>query len=156
MCGIYKIVFGICIALSLSCLLTACGGGGSSTGDGLVTSSTQSQSVQYTLSAKAVSKLGDAVPITFTVTNTGSTGLAMAAAPLISVYRDNTVVWTSSNSTSSAATGRNSGGILSTGSADFVFSWDQKDTGGSLVAPGNYTVKGTCLGDTEQVIITIQ
>jgi hypothetical protein len=148
-----KVVIGVCIAVFVSFLFTACGGGGgssTSTGDALVTSSTQSQSVQYTLSAKDVSKQGDGVPITFTITNNGDTPLNVI--PLISVYKNSTEVWT-------LPAFRNSGGGILPGSTNNTqITWNQMDNSGNPVAPSTYIVKGTTLPllDSEQVTIIIQ
>jgi hypothetical protein len=180
---IIKLIFAVCIAASVSCLFTACGSGGgsstsgSSTSNGLVTSTTQSQSVQYTLSAKAVSNQGDAVPITFAISNINGNAIYFATPPTFAIYRNTTEVWNSLDSgsagvSSTTAAFRNSGGCMFINPGELVSnnavtgetvngsaciaSWGQMDAGGNLVAPGYYTVKVEYSGVIEQVTITIQ
>jgi hypothetical protein len=65
---IKKLAIGVFMAISVACSLGGCGSNGTE-GDGLVTSTGQYHSLQFTLTTPSVAVLGDIVPITFTVTN---------------------------------------------------------------------------------------
>jgi len=146
------------------CLLAACGGGGgggSSADNGTVTNSVQGQGVRSTLSAKAVSRQGDNVALTFTVTNTGTTSLSLTSSQIVPDIlvsdKDGARVWWSLGDTTTAAF-RNPGALAPGASYDYVVTWDQSDSrgrNGVAVAPGAYLITATDGTNNVQVTITI-
>lgn len=157
--NILKIVMTGFIAASLACTLTACGGGSGGTGNGIASTTTQSQSVQYTLSAQSVSSRGEAIPITLRFENGGNT--TTTQSPYIEVYKDNTLVLSyisplSSGTTTSPFVFRTSVELLPGTSSDLAYSWDQKDSSGAAVMPGNYTIRASDATSGVQLSITIQ
>lgn len=133
---VVKVVFGVCVA----CLLAACGVG-EPTGDTPVTSTSNDGVFSNTLSAQNAAKSGDSIPIKLTITNVTSKHIGLVA---MSEFVD----------ISNAGTG----GTIRTvycpvvlapdgyldyapgETKEYTFSWDQKDSQGNSVAPGNYTV----------------
>ncbi len=124
----------------------------------IATSSHQYDTLQYTLTSLDVVDPGKNVPITLSVKNTGS-GLfeVLIGAPevAVQVVKDNAVVWDPYFGLAFPAIVHQLS-IPAGETKKYDFSWDQKDNAGNQVQPGNYTVKASFIGNTEQVDISIR
>lgn len=122
------------------------------------TSSHQFDTLQYTLISRGIVKQGEVVPITLTVKNNGN-GLfeTFTGSPEanVQVFKDNTEIWNPYFGLAFPAVVHPLS-IAVGETKKYEFGWSQKDNAGNQVSAGNYTIKASFIGNTEQVVISIQ
>ena len=121
--------------------LAACGGKGDSS---LVTTTRQSQSFQISLTTRNTARLGDTVPITFTVKNlsTETTTVMLGGAPeaISQVKQGNVEIWNWATGKAFPAVLPSPQSIAANETRTYDLSWNQKDNAGNSVAAGSYTI----------------
>jgi hypothetical protein len=123
-----------------------------------VTSTHQYDPLRYLLTSRGIVKEGEIVPITLSITNTGSglfevlTGLQGAG---VQVVKDGVVVWDPLAGLGYPAIVQQIS-IPAGETLIYEFSWNQQDNAGNQVEPGIYTINASFIGNTEQVDIAIQ
>lgn len=137
------LVWSVLIALVVTG--SGCGSGSnSSVPSGLVTSAPKTfDSLVFTVSTPHGNNTrGAAIPITFTVTNTGSQAANLTFGTCddfaVQVKQGGQTVWTSPGSICGAII--RAGSIPPGATQTYNVTWDQKDSAGNAVAPGTYTV----------------
>ncbi len=149
----------LCACLLPFALLTGCGGGSSSTpvtpvNTGPVTSAPRSSNgLQYTLTAdKSVYKVGEAVNLTYTSTNTSTQPITdVIGLPNVfaTVTQGNQVIWRTPALVGTGGAGFGPSSSIPPGaSSTYQATWPQTiGTSGTQAAPGQYAITAT-LNDT--------
>ncbi len=122
-------------------LLGGCGSGGTDSG-GLVTSMGQYASLQVSLTTQSVNRLGDTVPITFSIKNIGDRSVFVGyECPYadVRVSQGDTIIWQWSFGQVFACS--ELGSLLAPGdSLTYSRDWNQKDNEGNQVPGGSYVI----------------
>ncbi len=126
----------LCVSFFISC------GNGGETGIGHVTGTGQYASLQVSLTAQSVNRLGDTVPMTFSIKNIGDTSVWVVydcPDADVQVNQGYTIIWQWSFGQVFACSG--AGSLLAPGdSMTYSRSWDEKDNEGNQVPSGSYTI----------------
>lgn len=159
---LFRMMITICITATLVFLLSGCGDNNADqSGLGkIVTSSHQNEALQSTLTTQSVVRLGESVPITFSVKNTSSQTVTIQTTSqnYLMIYKgstvnDNALIWSlplSPDISSPAVL------IDVTFTPNEIktlndFNWSQKDSSGKQVSAGVYTILATGFGMVEQI-----
>ncbi len=117
-------------------------GGGSNSSARTLTSTRSYQSLEFTLTAKSAYARGEAVPFTFTVTNTGTATVAATIAsggPFSAVVlQGDTLVFSFGNAGGQAIYKYE---FVPGETRSKTFTWDQKDSERKQVPPGKYKLR---------------
>ena len=139
--GILKSVRNISMFALIVSSLTACGGGRD---DNLTTTTRQSQSLQISLTTRSIARLGDTVPITFTITNVsaGTTTVMLGGAPeaISQAKQGNVEIWNWATGKAFPAVLPYPQSIAPDETRTYDLSWDQKNNAGDQVLRGSYTI----------------
>ena len=130
--------------LCASPFLVSCGDSGNdgTKSSGLVTSTGQYGSLQVTLTTLPVNRLGDTVPITFSIKNIGGRSVFIEYGLLeadAQVKQGDTIIWQWSFGKVYPAISFG-GSMLPGDSRTFSLDWNQKDNEGNQVPGGSYVI----------------
>jgi Domain of unknown function (DUF4830) len=123
-----------------------------------ITSTHQYDPLRYILTSRGIVEQGEIVPITLSITNTGS-GLFEVLTSLqgasVQVVKDGVVVWDPLAGLEYPAIAQQIS-IPAGETLKYDFSWNQQDNTGSQVQSGIYTINASFIGNTEHVDIAIE
>ena len=124
--------------------LVSCGSGSDNTANSIATSTRQFQSLQLTLTMPNNARLGEAIPITFTVKNIGAETITVLLADPEAISQaklGNTEIWNWAFGKPFSPVLPSSKSIAPGETKSYDLSWNQKDNAGNQVSSGKYSIK---------------
>jgi len=141
--GILKTIRNLFMFAMVALSLTACGGGGDNS-PVTVTTTRQFQSLQISLTTRRVARLGETVPITFTINNVGAGTITvmLGGAPdaISQVKQGNVEIWNWATGKAYPAVLPSPQSIAPNETRTYDLSWDQKNNSGDQVLSGSYMI----------------